>query len=66
MPYSAEAFEKTHGATIAFKRSLAEADRIQSFSFRSGPESGTYWGFDGYVVVRNGCVIHAEITNYDN
>lgn len=25
-----------------------------------------FWGFSGYVVVRSGCIVHAEITAHDN
>ncbi|KRD75947.1 hypothetical protein ASE43_14060 [Lysobacter sp. Root983] len=65
-PYLAEAFEKAYATTIPFKRELAPMDRIHSFSFRSEQAGTPYWGFDGYLVARGGCVIHAEITNYDN
>lgn len=65
-PYLAEAFEKAYATTIPFKRDLVPVDRIHSFSFRSEPAGMPYWGFDGYLVARSGCVIYAEITNYDN
>ena len=69
-PYLMEEFEATQGGAVALKGAvdgaLLDADRLRSFSFRSDLPGGTFWGIDGYVVVRNGCVIHAEITSYDN
>ncbi|RDZ26007.1 hypothetical protein [Lysobacter silvisoli] len=65
-PYSAAAFERTHGKAIGFKRELADTDRVHAFSFRSERPGESYWGFDGVLVARGGCVIHARITNYDN
>ena len=65
-PYSAAAFEQTHGEKMDLKYELEAADRIHLFGYRWATHGQRYRGFEGYLVVRRGCVIHAEITRYHN
>lgn len=41
-------------------------DTYHSFQFRADLADGRFWGFDGYLVNRGACIIHAEITSHDN
>ena len=45
---------------------ISSGDRLHSFQFNTALESGNYWGFSGYLVARGKCIIHAQVTGYDN
>ena len=45
---------------------ISGGDRLHSFQFSTYSESGNYWGFSGYLVARGNCVVHAQVTEYDN
>lgn len=45
---------------------IGENDAIYDVWFSSGTASGSYWGFNGYVVARDECVIHVSEMGYDN
>lgn len=42
------------------------ADRHYTFWFSTDPESPDYWSFGGRLVARGDCIVHAEVTRYDN
>jgi hypothetical protein len=48
------------------KRSITEADRIYVFGFTSASPGGDTTGFSGYFVAHDECVVHVEVTSYDN
>ena len=45
---------------------ISSGDRLHSFQFNTALESGNYWGFCGYLVARGNCIVHAQVTGYDN
>ncbi|MFZ5637764.1 MAG: hypothetical protein ACOY82_14380 [Pseudomonadota bacterium] len=45
---------------------MSDRDRLHTFRFSTDPESPTYWGFEGYLVARDDCIVHAAITGHDN
>jgi hypothetical protein len=45
---------------------IASTDRLYSFQFNTTLASGNYWGFSGYLVARGDCIVHAQVTGYDN
>jgi hypothetical protein len=64
-PYSPLEFEAFHRGALSM-RGLADSDRFYSFYARSEFPGGDFLAFGGYVVVRATCIIHAEVTTYDN
>lgn len=65
-PYSAEEFEVAQSGALALWDAPSDMDGMRLFSYRSDLPGGGFWGFDGYLLVRDGCVVHAKITSYDN
>jgi hypothetical protein len=63
-PYAIGAFEERMPESIRLR--LADDDRLHSFQFSTDPDSGDFWGFSGYLVSRGNCIIHADVTGYDN
>jgi hypothetical protein len=45
---------------------MSDGDRLHAFRFATDPTSPMYWGFDGYLVSRGDCIVHATIAGYDN
>ena len=45
---------------------ISNEHRLYSFQFSTDPNSDGYWGFSGYLVADDNCIIHAEVTGYDN
>ncbi len=45
---------------------LGNEDEIYAVSFYTDPNSARYWGFEGYVVARNDCVVHVSRMGYTN
>lgn len=40
---------------------------IHAYHYSSDPDHGPgWWGFSGYLVAVNGCVVHAQTTHFDN
>ncbi|WP_460736233.1 hypothetical protein [Lysobacter tyrosinilyticus] len=64
-PYSPSEFEAFHRGGLPFS-GLSDSDRFYSFYSRSASPGGRFWAFGGFVVVRGACIIHAEVTTYDN
>jgi hypothetical protein len=52
-------------ASLIRPRILSE-HRLYSFQFSTDPDSENYWGFSGYLVAHDSCIIHAEVTGHDN
>ena len=48
------------------KRSITAADRIYAFGFNARAVDGGAAGFSGYFVARGDCIVHVEVTRYDN
>lgn len=48
------------------KANVSDADRLHLFQFATDPGQGGYWGFSGYLVARRDCIIHVQLTGYDN
>lgn len=45
---------------------ISEHHRFYSFEFTTNPNSDQYWGFRGYLVAEGDCIVHVEVTGYDN
>ena len=45
---------------------IVRSAKFYSFQYSTAQNSGKFWGFSGYLVARGDCIIHAEITAYDN
>jgi hypothetical protein len=45
---------------------LSQGDTLHTFQFSTAPDSGSFWGFSGYLVARDNCIVHAKITGHDN
>ena len=54
------------GIPEAIRSRISSDDTLHSFQFNTTAESGDYWGFSGYLVARADCIIHAQVTGYDN
>lgn len=48
------------------RRSIAASDRIYAFRFNPLAADGAARGFSGYFVARGDCVVHVQITSYDD
>ena len=48
------------------KENSGNNDKIYAVSFNTDPTSGDYWGFKGYVVARDECVVHVSRMAYTN
>ena len=64
-PYSPIEFEAFHLGALSI-RGLKDSDRFYSFYARSELPGGSFWAFGGHVIVRHTCIIHAQVTTYDN
>jgi len=65
-PYSVRDTDVARRFSLASLHGVADSDRLYEFFFRADLPSGSFWGFNGYVVVRASCVIHAAIIGTDN
>lgn len=45
---------------------ISDKDRLYSFWFSTDPQQPNYWGFGGYLVARQNCIIYVELTEHDN
>ena len=56
------------GADIpdSVRSGIVDSAQLYSFQYSTAPDSGKFWGFSGYLVARGDCIIHAQITGYDN
>lgn len=50
----------------AIRSRMTEQHRLYSFDFAMNPNADDYWGFSGYLVAQGDCIVHAEVTSYDN
>jgi len=50
----------------AVRMRIEDGDEAHAFRFEAGSGSAASWGFEGVVVVRGDCIVHAEITGRDN
>ena len=50
----------------SIRAQILDDDQIHEFQFSTDPDSAVFWGFSGYLVSRGECVVHAEVTGYDN
>ena len=48
------------------RRSIDPADRIYAFGFSSLAAGGSAQGLSGYVVARGDCIVHVQVTRYEN
>lgn len=63
---SVEAYRENAGEPLPRLVGVLSGDAFYRLQFRSELPDGSFWSFDGYAVVRTGCVIHMGITQYDN
>jgi len=50
----------------AIRSKLEADDRFHRFRFSTDPDAEPYWGFEGVLIARRDCIVHVEITGYDN
>lgn len=62
--YTVGEFEERIPDSIRLR--LTDDDRLHSFQFTTNPDLADFWGFSGYLVSRGDCIIHADVTSYDN
>ena len=48
------------------RENIRESDTIYEVSYSTDPNAGRYWGFWGYVVARDECVVHVSQMSYLN
>ncbi len=48
------------------RSSILDSDKFHTFHFGTDPEGSHYWGFSGYLIARGDCIVHVEITSFDN
>ena len=58
--------ESTFRIPDAVKSRISDKDRLYSFWFSTDPQLPNYWGFGGYLVAWQDCIIHVEVTEHDN
>lgn len=63
---SAEAYQAALREELPLLDGVQAGDVFHQFHFRSELPGNGFWGFSGYVVVRSGCIVHADITAHDN
>ena len=55
-----------HAIPLAVRSRLSRDDTLHEFQFRTDLAGGGFWGFSGYLVTRDDCVVDVRITGYDN
>jgi hypothetical protein len=65
-PYSPKEYRAVDRSYLEFATGVQDYDLIYSFYYSAQSKTGRYWGFGGYVVVRDTCIVHADIDGYDN
>ena len=63
---SPEAFQAVVRERLPPLMGLMPGDAFHQVYFHADLPNDTFWGFGGYIVVRAGCIVHADITSYDN
>lgn len=63
-PYTLERFRTPVPDPI--RSNVVSTDRLHLFQYTTHLDSGDYWGFSGYLVARGDCIVHAQVTGYDN
>ena len=48
------------------KNEIASGAELYTFAFYTDPNSGDFWGYDGFILVRDDCVTHEFVSNYVN
>ena len=48
------------------RENIGDGDEIYDVSFQTDPLGGNFWGFSGYVIARDECVIHVGRMAYTN
>jgi len=64
--YSPERFEAIYPSLLRSLKGIEGTDRFHSFYLKSDLPGGRFWGQGGYLVVRGTCIIHVNVTIYDN
>jgi len=48
------------------RETVGQNESIYEVSFNTDPSGGDFWGFSGYVVARDECVVHVSKMSYLN
>lgn len=48
------------------RQNLRAPSELYTFEYSTDPDKSPWWGFRGLLVAREGCLIHAEITGFDD
>jgi hypothetical protein len=65
-PYSPKEYRAADRGYLEFPAGVQDYDLIHSFYYSAQSAKGRYWGFGGYVVIRDTCIVHSDIDGYDN
>ncbi|MBD9470922.1 hypothetical protein [Pseudoxanthomonas sp. PXM01] len=52
--------------SLSTLRGVVDSDAVHEFYFRSDLSGDRFWGFGGYLISRDGGVIHTQVTTIDN
>ncbi|HEY1136132.1 MAG TPA: hypothetical protein VGE64_01435 [Xanthomonadaceae bacterium] len=61
-----QAYSAATNETLPPLRGLMPGDVFRQFQLSAQLPDGSFWGFGGYVIERDGCIVHAEVTSHDN
>ena len=65
-PYSPKEYRAADRGYLNFPQEVQDHDLVHSFYYSAQSPKGRHWGFGGYVIVRDTCIVHADIDGYDN
>lgn len=60
------AYHAATNETLPQLRGSKPGDAFRQFRLTRQLPDGSFWGLSGYVIERNGCIVHAEVTSHDN
>lgn len=65
-PYPAGVPDVVQRFALSMLRGVEGSDAVHEFYFRSDLSDERFWGFGGYLISRDGCVLHTRVTTIDN
>jgi hypothetical protein len=64
--YAPKDYESVYRTSLSDLDGLRNSDQIYPFYYRTDLPNGRFAGTGGYIVVRGECIIHVQVTLYDN
>ena len=65
-PETPAEYEARKQVSLNYLAGLKPTDTLYPFYFRTDPPGGTFFGLEGFFLVRDGCIIHIQPTMFDN